>query len=81
MTQPPARVVLVEDSDSFREMLEMVLEPVSEVTVAAALALLAIGIQHRLERGTTDEEIDAFVARYQKEHRLLFTVNTLEYLA
>ena len=50
-------------------------------TVSAALALMAIGIQHRLERGTTDEEIDAFVARYQAEHRLLFTVNTLEYLA
>ena len=50
-------------------------------TVSASLALLAIGIQHRLERGTTDEEIDAYVARYQAGHRLLFTVNTLEYLA
>ena len=43
-------------------------------TVSASLALLAIGIQHRLERGTTDEEIDAYVARYQAGHRLLFTV-------
>ncbi|HZO34590.1 MAG TPA: DegV family protein [Gaiellaceae bacterium] len=50
-------------------------------TVSASLALLAIGIQHRLERGTTDEEIDAYVARYQAGHKLLFTVNTLEYLA
>ncbi|HEU5363183.1 MAG TPA: DegV family protein [Gaiellaceae bacterium] len=50
-------------------------------TVSASLALLALGVQRRLERGTTDEEIDAFVARYQLEHRLLFTVNTLEYLA
>jgi DegV family protein with EDD domain len=50
-------------------------------TVSASLALVAIGIQHLLERGTTDEEIDAFVARYQTGHRLLFTVNTLEYLA
>jgi DegV family protein with EDD domain len=50
-------------------------------TVSAALALLAIGVQRRLARGTTDEEIDAFVARYQREHRLLFTVNTLDYLA
>ena len=47
----------------------------------ASLALLAIGVQQRLERGTTDEEIDAFVERYQREHHLLFTVNTLEYLA
>ena len=36
--QPPARVVLVEDSDSFREMLEMVLEPVPEVTVVGSAA-------------------------------------------
>ena len=50
-------------------------------TVSASLGLLAIGVQHRLERGTTDEEIDAFVDRYRHEHRLLFTVNTLEYLA
>jgi DegV family protein with EDD domain len=50
-------------------------------TVAASLALLAIGVQRRLEAGTTDEEIDAFVAHYQQAHHLLFTVNTLEYLA
>ncbi len=50
-------------------------------TVSASTALLAIGLQHRLERGTTDKEVDAFVARYQAEHKLLFTVNTLEYLA
>lgn len=50
-------------------------------TVSAALALLALGVQRRLERGTTDEEIDAFVADFGREHKLLFTVNTLEYLA
>jgi DegV family protein with EDD domain len=50
-------------------------------TVSAAAALMAIGVQHRLERGTTNEEIDEFVARFQKGHKLLFTVNTLEYLA
>lgn len=50
-------------------------------TVSASLALLALGVQRRLERGTTDEEIDAFVARYGREHKLLFTVNTLDYLA
>ena len=50
-------------------------------TVSASLALLALGVQRRLERGTTDEELDEFVARYRREHRLLFTVNTLEYLA
>jgi DegV family protein with EDD domain len=50
-------------------------------TVSASIALLALGVQRRLERGTTDEEIDAFVARYQEQHHLLFTVSTLEYLA
>ena len=50
-------------------------------TVSASLALVGIGIQHLLEQGTTDEEIDAYVARYRRGHRLLFTVNTLEFLA
>jgi DegV family protein with EDD domain len=50
-------------------------------TVSASLALLSLGVQRRLERGTTDEEIDAFVERYRRDHQLLFTVNTLEYLA
>ncbi len=49
-------------------------------TVSAAIAMLALGVRRRLESGTTDEEIDAFVARFQREHRLLFTVSTLEYL-
>ena len=50
-------------------------------TVSAAITLLALAIQRRLERGTTDEEIDALIARYQAEYGLLFTVDTLEYLA
>ena len=43
--------------------------------------MLALAIQRRLERGTTDEEVDALVARFRREHALLFTVDTLEYLA
>ena len=50
-------------------------------TVSAGLALLALGIQHRLERGTTDEEVDEFIARFQRESRIVFTVDTLEFLA
>ena len=38
MSSRPARVVLVEDNDNFREMLEMVLEPVPEVTVVGSAA-------------------------------------------
>ncbi len=50
-------------------------------TVSASLALLALAVRRRLERGTTDEEVDELVERYGREHRLLFTVNTLDYLA
>jgi DegV family protein with EDD domain len=50
-------------------------------TVAAAIAVLALAVQRRLERGTTDEEIDRLVDRYRRSHRLLFTVDTLEFLA
>jgi DegV family protein with EDD domain len=44
-------------------------------------SMLALAIQRRLERGTTDEEIDALVDRYRGQHGLLFTVDTLEFLA
>jgi DegV family protein with EDD domain len=50
-------------------------------TVSAAIAMLAFAIQRRLVRGTTDEEIDALVERYRREHGLLFTLDTLDYLA
>ena len=38
-------------------------------------------VQRRLERGTTDEEIDALSTATGATHGLLFTVDTLEYLA
>jgi fatty acid kinase fatty acid binding subunit len=50
-------------------------------TVSAGLALLARVIQERLERGTTDDEVDALVERFQRESRIVFTVDTLEFLA
>ena len=50
-------------------------------TASAGITLLALAIQRRLERGTTDEEVDELVARYTKEHGMLFTVDTLEFLA
>jgi len=49
-------------------------------TASAAITILAFAIQRRLERGTTDEEIDALVARYRDGANLLFTVDTLEFL-
>jgi DegV family protein with EDD domain len=50
-------------------------------SASVAISMLALAIQRRLERGTTDEDIDALVERYRREHGLLFTVDTLEFLA
>jgi DegV family protein with EDD domain len=50
-------------------------------TASVATSMLAIAIQRRLDRGTTDEEIDELIARYLPGHGLLFTVDTLEFLA
>ncbi|HET7572995.1 MAG TPA: DegV family protein [Gaiellaceae bacterium] len=50
-------------------------------TASASIALLAEAIQRRLERGTTDDEVDELIARYRGERGLLFTVDTLEFLA
>ena len=50
-------------------------------TASAAITMLGLAIQRRLERGTTDEEVAALVDRYKDDHRLLFTVDTLEFLA
>jgi len=49
-------------------------------TASAAITLLGLAIQRRLERGTTDEEVEALIDRYARESRLLFTVDTLEFL-
>jgi DegV family protein with EDD domain len=50
-------------------------------TASAAIAMLALAVQRRLERGTTDEEIDELVLRFKRESGLIFTLDTLEYLA
>jgi DegV family protein with EDD domain len=55
--------------------------PVDTETASASIAMLALAIQRRLERGTTDEEVDELVERYKRERGLLFTVDTLEFLA
>ena len=49
-------------------------------SASAAIAILGLAIQRRLERGTTDEEVDELVERYRREAGLLFTVDTFEYL-
>ncbi len=50
-------------------------------TASAAIAMLALAVQRRLERGTTDEELDALVDRFKRESGLIFTLDTLEFLA
>jgi len=55
--------------------------PVDTETASASIAMLGLAIQRRLDRGTTDEEVGALVERYKRERGLLFTVDTLEFLA
>jgi DegV family protein with EDD domain len=49
-------------------------------SASAAVAMLGLAIQRRLERGTTDEEIETLLERYRRDAGLLFTVDTLEFL-
>ena len=54
---------------------------IDSATASVGITLLALAVQRRLERGTTDEEVDELVMRYLAKHGLLFTVDTLEFLA
>jgi DegV family protein with EDD domain len=49
-------------------------------TASAAVAMLGLAIQRRLERGTSDDEIEGLIDRYRRDAGLLFTVDTLEFL-
>jgi len=53
---------------------------VDSESASAAIAMLGLAIQRRLDRGTTDEEIDALIARFREQAGLIFTVDTLEFL-
>ena len=57
-----------------------VVHVVDTETASASIAMLALAIQRRLERGTTDDEISELIDRYRRERGLLFTVDTLEFL-
>ena len=50
-------------------------------TASAAVAMLGMSIQRRLERGTSDEEVEAVVERHRRDAQLIFTLDTLDYLA
>ena len=49
-------------------------------TASAAIAMLGLAIQRRLDQGTTDEELAALIQRFKDEAHLIFTVDTLEFL-
>jgi DegV family protein with EDD domain len=50
-------------------------------SASAGIALLALAVQRRLDEGTTDDEVGALVERFKRDAGLIFTVDTLEYLA
>ena len=49
-------------------------------SASGGIVMLADALQRRLERGTDDDELDGVVSRFKRESRLLFTVDTLDYL-
>ena len=53
---------------------------VDSESASAAIAMLGLAIQTRLNRGTTDEEIESLIARFKADAELIFTVDTLEFL-
>jgi fatty acid kinase fatty acid binding subunit len=71
-TYQSARAAAAEIGDKMRV--------IDSETASAAIAMLGLAIQTRLDRGTTDEEIDALIARFKEDAGLIFTVDTLEFL-
>ena len=57
-----------------------VVRVVDTETASLACALLAEAIDRRLERGSTDEEVEQLVERFLRDNGVVFTVGTLEYL-
>jgi DegV family protein with EDD domain len=53
---------------------------VDSESASAAIAMLGLAIQRRLDRGTTDDEVDALIGRFKDDAGLIFTVDTLEFL-
>ena len=49
-------------------------------TASLAVAMLALAIERRLARGTTDAELEELIDRFKRDNTVVFTVGTLEYL-
>ena len=63
------------------EQLGARIRTVDTESASLRITLLGLAIQTRLERGTTDEEIESLIDAFKREAGLVFTVETLEYLA
>jgi DegV family protein with EDD domain len=50
-------------------------------SASAAVGMLGLAIQRRLERGTTDEEVEGLADLHRRKSKLIFTLDTLDYLA
>jgi len=50
-------------------------------TISAGVTMLGLAVQRRLERGSSDAEVEELCAAFRARQGLLFTVETLEYLA
>ncbi|HEX6491260.1 MAG TPA: DegV family protein [Gaiellaceae bacterium] len=50
-------------------------------TASAAIAMLGLAIQRRLERGSSEQEIETLIERHRSGSQLVFTLDTLDYLA
>jgi len=53
---------------------------VDSESASAGIAMLGLAIQRRLDKGTTDDEIDRLIRRFKEDAGLIFTVDTLEFL-
>ena len=53
---------------------------VDSETASLAVAMLALAIERRLARGTTDGELEELIDRFKRDNTVVFTVATLEYL-
>lgn len=63
-----------------RELGGNVVRVVDAETASLAVAMLALGLQRRLGRGTSDGEVEQLIARFKERNGVVFTVGTLEYL-
>ncbi len=54
---------------------------IDTASASVGIGMLALAVQDLLAAGTTDEEIEALAERYRTGAGLLFTVDTLEFLA